>query len=281
MTGSQADQDPLAASATGTSYWVEGQGATQPPKTHSVAFSQDGRWLAAGRQDGSVWLYEMSTGLCALSFTTEMAGPLAFQSDSRILAAAQGRSVVVWDLSDLSAGGGAARNAQGESLLEKLFQETAAGDTRKAYAAMHSLAHQGDLAVRFVGNRIPAVASNSPADIQEHVRQLSGEDQGGIDAAIAEIKEHVDASEPLLREIVLGSSRNAARVRARSLLREFHLSSLAFPNARIQALRGIQVLEWVGTRKARAALKTLAEGHPRSPRTAQARSAIKRLERGR
>src|SRR5262249_48114242 len=82
---------------------IELQGADQMPVA-GLAFSPDGRTLAASGRDGPVRVWELATGRCRTlkHFHTGRGGRLAFSPDGRVLASwsepgSESSPVTLWD----------------------------------------------------------------------------------------------------------------------------------------------------------------------------------------
>jgi WD40 repeat protein/transcriptional regulator with XRE-family HTH domain len=100
--------NPAHARLTGRPLSVAPKGKGAPPFVQAVAFSPDGRSLAAGTSAGQVWLWDVSRAATPVPFRTEpLTGPLggaaafvaglAFSPDGRTLAAAsQDDKVWLW-----------------------------------------------------------------------------------------------------------------------------------------------------------------------------------------
>jgi hypothetical protein len=85
-------------------------------------------------------------------------------------------------------------------------------------------------------------------------------------------------AEPFLRAVARDARLSLeARRRAEKLLAP--LERLPLPAGDLREGRAVQVLEWIGSARARRLLRRLAGGDPSAPLTRQADLALRRLER--
>ena len=126
----------------------------------SVAFSPDGKTLAAGYEDGRVLLWEVITGKERAEFVGHR-GPvtsLAYSSDGRTLVSgSKDTLVMVWDVTG-RARQGSSENGLEHDALNQLWKQMSENDARRAYQCMWKLImvpDRGQLAAaaRSVGNR--------------------------------------------------------------------------------------------------------------------------------
>jgi hypothetical protein len=178
--------------------------------------------------------------------------------------------LLIWDLSDLIRT--LPRPADlTDAELAALIRDLDVDDARKAFPAMRSLA---------------AVPDRAPAVLAEHVRPV---DAGPIPQLIAQL----DADDPEVRDKAshelgkLGmkvwpalhkalADKPSAEVRRRikELLKDLDGD---LPTEELRGIRAVDVVERIGTDKARAVLKTLAGGAPGALTTQAARDALGRL----
>src|SRR5262249_8894547 len=94
--------------------------------------------------------------------------------------------------------------------------------------------------------------------------------------ATAELKEHWPATATALREVVAKAATLEARRRAEGIVQNMEKGVTP---SQLQALRAVEVLEWIATKEARACLHELTKGAPNAPLTGEAAAAYKRLAR--
>ena len=109
------------------------------------------------------------------------------------------------------------------------------------------------------------------------IADLDSDDFATRERATAELQEHGPLVAAALREVVAKTSSSAeARLRAEDLLRKITRGPIS--PRELRALRAVEVLEWIGTKEARARLLELTKGAADGRLTREAASACKRLE---
>lgn len=64
----------------------------------ALAFTADGKILASGSRDGTIRLWDTSTGDQAASFSSNLTTSLAFSADGKILASTYNKGIKLWDI---------------------------------------------------------------------------------------------------------------------------------------------------------------------------------------
>jgi hypothetical protein len=239
-------------------------GRTGEPTTAvaGFAFSPAGYSLARAGDDRTVCLYELATG--AQRFSVEAPGEvagLAFTPDGRglVIAGSDG-AVVVWDLPGLAR----APTATWDDLIST--------DAARAFGAVHSLAADPKRSAAFVGERLHAEPNLDKTiarliDDLDHIRYAVRE-QAALDLRVI----GSDAVPAMRTALARGPSAEAQQ------RLEWLLAVPADPPP-VGLVRGIEVLEQIGSPEARDVLKVLAARKAESPVRRAAADALNRLDR--
>jgi hypothetical protein len=123
----------------------------------SVAFSPDGRLLAAGKDDGSLELWEVLTW----TLLGRRQGPdgrvfaLAFSSDGRVLASGhEDTTALLWDVSGVWAAGRPDGRPLTPTDLDVLWRQLGEGESAKAYRALGTLARNPEKTLELLRQRL-------------------------------------------------------------------------------------------------------------------------------
>jgi hypothetical protein len=233
---------------------------TCPTKeVHAVAFSADGRLLAAGGWDGNIWLWDLATGeeLARFAGHTGSLRGLAFSPDGRFLVSAGGVDTtgLVWDVAGLQVGGPTGKNTSTEQ--EWLWSELGE-DAQRAYRALWRLAAVPQESVPFLQKRIqngPPVNAQRLANL---IAELDSERFAVRAQASTELEKLGLSAEPHLRTAYQGRSSLEVRRRAGLLLEKLDRQEL--PVEQLRRLRALEALERCGTPAARTAVEAVARG---------------------
>jgi hypothetical protein len=219
-------------------------------------------------------LWDSATAVAVARFPVEDATVVAFSADGRMLAAARREGqVLVWDV--LAQGGkpgaGAAKG------LEALWVDLGGDDTKDAFRARCVLSRMGDKAAEYLASRVKLTMGPEVGKVREQVKRLDADDYEKREAAQKALKEMGPIVAPLLRQALEEKPSAEARRRIQELLSVWR--GLKPSPEELRALRGVAVLEAIGTPKAREALEKLAKGPASARLTAAAKAALTRLER--
>jgi WD40 repeat protein len=251
---------------------------SEPPgEIRNVAISPDGRLLAAGGFDQNViYLWDARTGerLMQLKGHQGNIDSLVFSPDGRRLASgSQDTTALIWDVSGLTKDL-PRRERLTQKELDELWSTLAGADASKAYQAILTLQSVPDQAVPFLAERFRL----KPADNKRIARLLALLDSGNFaerERATKELRELGWAAEPVLDEALDDKPSLEARQRMKGLLDEIRKQPL--PPELLRMLRGMEVLEHIGTPAARKMIASLAEGTPQARLTREAKAALQRL----
>lgn len=242
----------------------------------ALAFSRDGQYLAVGRDDGAIALWDIAaaTELHRFAAHPDRVHSLAFLPKNRALVSAGGdASLMVWDMASLR-GPPPERRVPSEDELTALWTRLPAQRSAEAFEAQNQLVRFPGAAVKFLGERFTAPPVEAKR-IQQWIDDLDSNSFEVRNRASQELEKLGDYADTALQNALAeGPSLEKTRrleklVQTRAARREREL---------IAYLRALEVLERIGSPEARKLIKTLAKGPPDFPRVEAAASAMRRLE---
>ncbi len=249
----------------------------------AIAFSPDGRALAATEMDGRIALWSVRTGK-NLAERNGHRGPvtaLAFPSGGgRLLSGSSDGTAILWSLAGTDPPGPPAGTDVDANDLDRLWADLASTDATDAQEAIYRLIDAGGRAAAFLGRRIESVVGPPPAEMGKLVADLGHPRFAVRRRATGRLAQLGALAEPALRRALDGCDSEEARARARQLL-----EALDDPHRRsggiVRQLRGVYVLERIASDEARGVLRRLSSGSPQANLTRRAAAALERLKRSR
>jgi dipeptidyl aminopeptidase/acylaminoacyl peptidase len=232
----------------------------------ALAFSRDGKWLLVGDQDGSVRLWEVDTRQEArrLAGHERRVTFVAFgPGQTTALSAADDGGVYQWDLRP--ADGPAGRPA---------WDELASPDAAVAYRALWALLDDPAAAVRMLRANLPRAVEPKPEELARLIARLDSDEFAAREAASKALVDLGPLATPALRAALDRKPPAEARERITKLLDRAGAEPSAVDR---RAIRGVSVLERIGTADARALLTEWAAGAPAARLTGEAKAALARL----
>jgi WD40 repeat protein len=280
-----------------------------------VAFSSDGRLVAAAQSEGVLLLDAVDGSELRLCGGLTHISDVAFSPDGVFLAAAGKQGVRVWE----SATGTVLAQKQGHrgeltalafsgdgrtlatagvdatirlwdvgelvrtegtpratvAELERLWGQLASADVVLAATALHRLAQDPGPTAQLLRKKLKPVPPADEERLTQLLTDLDGERFPARQRAARGLEDLGDLAAPGLERFLAGRPTPEGRRRAERLL-----ASLAGPATRpdqVQALRAIELLERLGSAEARAVLRRLAQGAPHDRLTREAGGALRRL----
>jgi WD40 repeat protein len=242
-----------------------------PSRFVQLAFSPDGSTLATAREDGTLQLWDLSTGQELVRHAGAQGDVrcLAVAPDGKALAAGYADStILLWGLS-------AARRVRPPVPdLETCWADLAGADGRKAHAAINGLLAMPQQAVALLRARLSPTAGVGADRLRRLLDELDSNEFARREAASKELAD--------LEELVLPALERALRADPSPEKRRRIETLLAGPRlvrspAALRGVRAVEVLEHVGTPGARGVLEALSRGAPEARLTQEAKAALRRL----
>jgi RNA polymerase sigma factor (sigma-70 family) len=249
-------------------------------RVRALALSPDGRLLAVAEGDfaPSIWIHETASGRVVRRFDghSDFIYGLAFTPDgSKLVSASHDHTGLVWDIALRTF---SARKAAALTPGERAdsWDRLAAADPVLAWRALADLAGSPTEAVALLSERLKAPPVPTAADLDRIEKQLDAPDFEDREKASAEL----DAFGPNAVAMVKSRIKTTESAEVARRFGEFlkrHSGERASPLV-LRGLRGVAVLEAIGSPEARKVLVRLA-GNRGEPLGNEAADALARLER--
>jgi WD40 repeat protein len=250
-------------------------------KGYQASLSPDGRFVAAGTADGLL-LYDWVRSEECLRLDGSGRGGATramFSPDGKTLLSDIGAhaSCLVWDIADVlqrPLGDLKAERAD----LERWWAELRGDDAGTAYRAAWNLVRARPQALPLLQSVLKPVAVVDGPEVERLIKDLEAPRFETRDRAARELEKRGEAVEGRLRRVLRGKATLEQRRRVEAILKKLGPSPTP---ERVRALRGVFVLERIGTPEACRLLASLAAGEPEVELTLEAQAALRRLKGGR
>jgi RNA polymerase sigma factor (sigma-70 family) len=249
---------------------VAGLAAGLPLGAVSVAFAPDGRTLATASADGVIRLWEVASWSVRAEFRghRDRVTALAFAPDGRLLSGSLDTTVLAWDVRP--------PRPAADGPLTSVWDDLARPEAAQAFRAQGLMRANPAKAVALVAARLKPAAPVDGKRLAGLIADLDSPQFATRDRATAALRREGRPAAAALREAKEKSASAEVRKRAGILLAELEDSPVT--GDELRELRAVEVLEGVGTPKARRLLGELARGEPAAVLTRAAEAAIERLK---
>ena len=243
-----------------------------------LAFSPDGRLLASASRWESIQVWDMWTGKEVGRFSGHrgLINSLSFAPDSKTLASGGADSnVLIWDVSALaSTKKPVTENLRPEELAH-CWDNLAGADAARAYAAIAELLRHPDEAESLLGDKFAGLKKPDLKPVAPLIADLDSDDFKTREHASKELANLGRPAERALRENLKGKPSAELTRRIQELLDK--LDRPEDDPIQLRLLRAIEVLERLGTPKAKRLLRKLVEAAPDADTAREAQAALQRL----
>jgi hypothetical protein len=159
--------------------------------------------------------------------------------------------------------------------IESLWTDLAEDDVPRAARAMRLLAALPQQTVPLLHKRLQPVPATDAARITRLIADLDSDAFAVRERAAAELEKLGELAAPALEQVLEAKVSLEVRKRVERLLARLDEQDMS-PD-RLQAIRAVKVLEYMGTSEARRVLQGLAAGAPGALPTEEAKAALQRL----
>jgi hypothetical protein len=264
-------------------FWDAGTGVELYPLRQEgifpLGYSPDGKMFATtSAKDPTIRLWEPATGAERLRLPGHADGTtaLAFAPDGRtLISGGTDATALVWDLAPPGWGEGLPEDGPRPDDLDRLWSDLAADDAARAYRAVWALAEARG-AVDFLQGRLKPAAGDLTAKIRRFIADLDGDDLETRDAASRGLEELGADALPAVLAALADRPSPEQEQREKAFLDSLRRRPPRLPAEELRALRGLEVLERVGTAEARRVVEALAGGGE-GRLTREAKAALRRM----
>ncbi len=253
---------------------VEGMRGDPP----SFAYSADGRTLALGVSDGTIYLFELDTRKFRYHLINghrDAVSALVFTPDGqRLVSGSADATALVWDLT------GRLKTKPAPlapSDIVASWNDLKSDDAARAYQAIRRFAAVPGQTIPFFDKNLLPIAAPNGKMIVNHIADLESEVFTERDAAMKELTKLGELAEPALSQALDKAPTLETRNRIKQLLDR--LPNIGTSGEPLRQARAVEVLENIGNPQARQLLEKLAAGARQANLTRDAIATLERLKR--
>jgi RNA polymerase sigma factor (sigma-70 family) len=237
-----------------------------------LRFSHNGRLLAWVNDDSKIHVLDVRTGVLTGPFKGHdgVITGLAFTIDDKALASSSGDcTILIWDVSAKTV---AKKAPDGKS--DEDWQALRGEDAQKAFTAIRRLAADPETALKTANEHLKPAKPIDSQWVAARLRDLDSQKFAERDRATRELEECGDNVAAAVEKLLATKPSAEARQRAEKILAKIRGRDATDQAA--QFLRALEVLEWLGTAKARELVEKLAKGAEGVSFTEEAKRSLKR-----
>jgi dipeptidyl aminopeptidase/acylaminoacyl peptidase len=249
-----------------------------------LAFTPDSRVLVSADCGGNrrletsaIRFWDVATGreLAQIDYKASSIMSLAVDPDGkRFVTGLQNGTALVWEIPATAKPPSEPRAKKlGPKELAALWEDLAHDDAKAAHEAVRILANAPEQSVPFPAKSLRPAAKIDFAKVRQRITELGDDEFKTRETASRELKHLGEDVEEELRKGLVDNPSPEAVQRLRSILSAVSQSP---PPARLQELRGVWVLELIGTPQAKEILADLGRGEPNARLTREAKAALER-----
>ena len=159
--------------------------------------------------------------------------------------------------------------------LQALWADLAGEDAARAYQAIRRLVAAPAQAVPFLQQHLRPVAAPDPKRLARLIADLDARPFTAREEATRQLEELGVLARPVLEQALAGRPSPEVRRRAEGILNK--LERFVLSPEELRGWRAVEVLEHIGTVRARKVLEELSQGTPAADVTVEAKAALMRL----
>lgn len=287
---------------TATGQEVQRTPAFLPYFVLCIAFAPDGRTLACGGgtdigvkyygargqkwrrvgkpPDFSIRLWDILTNkeIQGLEGHERQIDNLAFSPDgARLFSQSADATVLCWDVAAATTRPLARSTELSAARRAELWTDLASRDAVRGQKAVGELIRTPDSALMLLGSKLTAARAIPRERIPTLLADLDSDEFTQREKATRELQQLGEATEPALRNALKNKPSLEVRKRIESLLEAIEERETS--PQRLRTVRALQVLESIGTPKARQVLEGLSQGAADARLTQDAKAGVRRLDR--
>ena len=225
------------------------------------------------------WDIATGEQIASLSGHNQDVSSLAFSPDGKLLAAGmRDTTALVWDVPAVANVRGFPAQPLTAIEAAKLWDDLASPDASQAQKALVRLARDPKTAVSLAENKLPPIVAPPAKTIQAAIQELDSDAFAKREAAMQQLAAYGSTVSSYLAEAVEKSESTEIRGRCKELLVRA-ARKLDQSGSMLQQTRGVQLLEWLDVPEAFELLKKLAKGASEAHQTKEAQAALSRMQK--
>jgi WD40 repeat protein len=244
----------------------------------TLAFSADGKLLAAGGNDNAIHVWDLLSGqeLPPLTGHQSQVRALLFTADGKELISVDASGLkLAWNVSRIVKSVPAKLAALSDGEFDELWDDLAEADAFRTYRAQKHLTADPKRSLALLGRQVKPVPVGDSARIAQLVADLQSPNAGTRRKAMTELRKHGEAALGALSD--LPQEKRQFGGGAVPIMYN-KLEGLYATADQQRSVKAVDVLEQIGTPEARQLLEKLSKGAAGTKLTKAAKTALERLK---